>query len=31
LAPYFNDGGMTKQMIYHGDYEWSLNVKKTIV
>jgi NAD(P)-dependent dehydrogenase (short-subunit alcohol dehydrogenase family) len=28
LAPYFNDGGMTKQMIYHGDYGWSLNVKK---
>ena len=25
------DGGMTKQMIYHGDYGWSLNVKKTIV
>jgi NAD(P)-dependent dehydrogenase (short-subunit alcohol dehydrogenase family) len=22
------DGGMTKQMIYHGDYGWSLNVKK---
>ena len=22
------DGGMTKQMIYHGDYGWSLNIEK---
>ena len=22
------DGGMTKQMIYHGDYGWSLDIKK---
>ena len=24
------DGGMTKQMIYHGDYGWSLNDKRSI-
>jgi NAD(P)-dependent dehydrogenase (short-subunit alcohol dehydrogenase family) len=22
------DGGMTKQMIYHGDNDWCLNIKK---
>ena len=22
------DGGMTKQMIYHGDHGWSLDIKK---
>ena len=23
------DGGMTRQMIYHGDWNWSLNVKNS--